>query len=300
MSMNWMAVIFHNIHSCEQVVRDFMEDGCVYLELRTTPKDRPEHGMSKASYVEAVLEGLKPYQSLQGLRYDNQEGDTSDENRSAADADEEKHLSILVKLILSIDRREGSEEAMNTVMLAAQYPGIVVGIDLSGNPTVGCWSQWRDALIKARQLGLKIAVHAAEVYAPEETAAILDFAPDRLGHMCKLNAELEAKLLDSKIPVELCLTSNLKTKTVDTYADHHFAQLYGAGCPVVLCTDDSGFFDTSLTREYAIAMQVFSLSSGNIFQLVEGSFEFLFCNEEEKMHVVHFARGKLHKMSADT
>ncbi len=42
-----------------QVIVDFAQDGCVYLELRTTPKHRPRDGMTKASYTQAVLQGIQ-------------------------------------------------------------------------------------------------------------------------------------------------------------------------------------------------------------------------------------------------
>ena len=69
----------------------------------------------------------------------------------------------MVKLLLSIDRREDTIAAMETVRLAAelQEEG-VVGVDLSGNPSIGSWKIWEPALQEARRLGLKLSIHAGE------------------------------------------------------------------------------------------------------------------------------------------
>ena len=73
-------------------------------------------------------------------------------------------LAMMVRLLLSVDRREDGEAALQTVKLAAELKGQgVVGIDLSGNPTVGSWDLWEPALREARRLGLKLTIHAAEV-----------------------------------------------------------------------------------------------------------------------------------------
>ena len=69
-----------------------------------------------------------------------------------------------VGLLLSIDRRETAEEAMQTLALAEKFQGRgVAGLDLSGNPTLGCWSTWKPALDAARKAGLKVSLHAGEV-----------------------------------------------------------------------------------------------------------------------------------------
>lgn len=74
------------------------------------------------------------------------------------------HGPISMGFILSIDRRETAAQAFETVDLAIKL-GLqqVVGIDLSGDPTLNTWDEWLPALNKARQHGLKITLHAAEV-----------------------------------------------------------------------------------------------------------------------------------------
>jgi adenosine deaminase len=64
----------------------------------------------------------------------------------------------------------------------------------------------------------------------------------------------------SGIPVELCLTSNVKTESVEAYNSHHFGDLWEKKHPIVLCTDDSGVFCTSLTQEFSVAAATFNLS----------------------------------------
>ena len=64
---------------------------------------------------------------------------------------------------------------------------------------------------------------------------MLDFKPDRLGHACYLNPDLQNAILEREIPIEICLTSNVITKSVSEYKTHHFQQFFMAGHPVSIC-----------------------------------------------------------------
>lgn len=79
------------------------------------------------------------------------------------------------------------------------------------------------------------------------------------GGVLDVDAEVFAAQ-EAGIPLELCLTSNVRTESVNGYADHHLGRYLRRRHPVVLCTDDSGVFQTTLSREFAHAAHAFSLA----------------------------------------
>ncbi|CAM6098336.1 unnamed protein product [Calypogeia fissa] len=255
----------------KEAIEDFFADNVVYLELRTTPKRNEAHGMTKRSYVEAVLAGFEAAGvspcSKNGLQ------------RSEVQAKPNRH----VRLLLSIDRRESAEAAMDTVLLAWELRNRgVVGIDLSGNPTVGQWQTFLPALNWAKQRGMPLTLHCGEIFNSEEVRSMLAIQPQRLGHVCCLEKPEWSALLESNIPVEICLTSNVRSRSVRSIYDHHFAALHKAKHPTILCTDDPGLFSTCLSHEYSLAATCFGLSEEDILRMGKNAVEYTFAEEQLK------------------
>lgn len=190
----------------------FAADNVCYVELRTTPRALRD-GSSAEAYLEAVLEAM----------------------RGAEGATTPCGLPLLSRLVVSVDRARGSAAAEAAVRLALacrrRHGDWVAGLDLSGDPTKGSWEEVLPALDLARRGRLRVTVHAAEVENPEESAAMLRWRPDRMGHVCCMSQEQFDAMLRLGIPLELCLTSNVVTASVDSVQAHHFATLHpnGAG-----------------------------------------------------------------------
>uniref|UniRef100_A0A5B7A4K3 Putative adenosine/AMP deaminase family protein n=1 Tax=Davidia involucrata TaxID=16924 RepID=A0A5B7A4K3_DAVIN len=244
--------------------------------------------MSKQSYMEAVIEGLRAVSVV--------DVDFAPHKLSVGGPVSFPHMNdtcngtvrkkIYVRLLLSIDRRETTEAAMETVKLAVEMRDLgVVGIDLSGNPIVGEWSTFLPALKFAREQGLSITLHCGEVPNKKEIQAMLNFLPGRIGHACFFEEEEMGKLKSSKIPVEICLTSNIRTASISSIDVHHFVDLYNAKHPIVLCTDDAGVFSTSLSGEYILASSTFGLGKREMFLLARNATEFIFAADEVKGEV---------------
>ena len=234
-----------------EVLSDFASDNVKYLELRTTPRDLND--ADAEGYVRALLSTLQKYEASQRGPW-----------------------PMTVRLILSIDRSGSAERAMSTVRLLERLwadptsggRAYIVGVDFSGNPTRSCFSVFVPAFEAARQLGLKVAVHSGEIDHAADTAAILKFRPDRLGHALLLSPSDVATLRAAPIPIELCPTSNLKTLRLAGLQEHPTMALWlQSGYPVSISTDDSSVFSTTSSRELALAAQICALSAEEVVQL---------------------------------
>lgn len=279
------------------VVREFAEDGVVYLELRTTPRDLGR-AMSREEYVKAVATEA----TLAGAEH-----------------------GIVVKVLLSADRAQGvlAAEMTRALALAAsrRFDSVVLGVDLSGDPNRGSAQTFVPTLAAARRDGLRVVAHCAEVENEEETVALLESGvAERLGHCTHAappppppspDAETTAAaaaaaavdtavaegdappgrawamLRASGVPVEACLSSNVRCGTVASFALHHFGALRAHGHPVVLCTDDKGVFGTTLSNEYRLAAEHFSLSREDLWKLSFDGIEHSFASAEEKEQLRH-------------
>lgn len=270
--------VFRLIHECVSTLsdveriafelgQDLERDGVVYGEIRTTPRDLDAKGWD--GYVKAVLHGFE--------RYTKQGG------------------SVILKLLLSIDRaKHSADDAMAVVQLAHRYrQHAVVGIDLSGDPTKAEFSTFLPSLSYARTLGLKITLHAAEVRNDDEFSQMLHFAPHRFGHCCFVSRSNLAALKQSKIPIELCLTSNLLSNSIPSglLADHHFGIHYQpqdaqdaqehVDNTTICCisTDDSGVFGSPLSNEYRLVMDNFKLTESQVFDLARRTLKATFLDQ---------------------
>ncbi|KAF5297888.1 hypothetical protein FQA39_LY11873 [Lamprigera yunnana] len=243
----------------KHVIEEFYKDNVVYLELRTTP--RVEENMSKREYVETIIKAI------------------SDQS------------FITVKLLLSINRSHALEEIQETMGLILEmyniYPHIIKGVDFSGNPNLGTFPE--QLFIKAREAGLKITLHCAEVVNNEEVYQMLKFKPDRIGHGtfinpryggCNKNWQLYCS---NKIPLECCLTSNVLCNTVKSYAEHHMQEWMKNNLPFTINTDDKGVFDTTLSNEYFYAAKYLNMSKESMFNCSIVAINSSFADEEEKL-----------------
>lgn len=199
------------IYSTNAVLRDFKEDGVVYIELRTTPRSSPS--MSKDDYVGIILSCIEKFPD---------------------------HNAMTTYLILSIDRRDSREQAIEVVDMAIRYRSRgIVGVDLCGDPSKGDVANFKEAFHKAKLHGLKITLHFAEIPASSsflELNTLLSFKPDRLGHVIHVSDTIRNQIMAMRLGLELCVSCNVQAKLIEGgVADHHLISWFKTGCPVILC-----------------------------------------------------------------
>ncbi|VDO92476.1 unnamed protein product [Soboliphyme baturini] len=162
----------------------------------------------------------------------------------------------------------------------------IVGIDLSGNPEVDA-THLLPVLRQAKYDRFKLSLHVSEVAENGiQTLKLLELQPERIGHAtCLLKHsdvepfKLMTSVIDSSIPIEICLSSNVVCRTVESYEAHHMEFWRKKNHPIVLCTDDKGIFLTCLSREFTIAQNTFQLSNKQLCELSFNALQYSFASE---------------------
>jgi aminodeoxyfutalosine deaminase len=231
-----------------EVARELARQQVRYAELTITPYSHVRRGIPAAAFCEAI-----------------------EDARTSADAD----FGIDLRWCFDIPGEAGLPAAEETLRIALdQRPAGLVSFGLGG-PEVGVpRPQFKPYFDKARAAGLHSVPHAGETTGPETIwDALRDLGAERIGHgiSAARDPELMAYLAEHRVPLEICPTSNVRTRAVPSLDEHPLAALVAAGVPVTINSDDPPMFGTTLEEEYAVAARLLDLDADGVADLARSA-----------------------------
>ncbi len=191
--------------------------------------------------------------------------------------------------IFDATRHFGVEGAQQVFELAVRYKERnVVGVGIGGDEVKGPPELFRGVYLYAEDNGLRLTAHAGETAGPESIWGALNLHAERIGHglTAAQDADLIEELAYRQIPVEICLTSNLRTGVCKNIAEHPVKSYFDQGMMIILNTDDPALFKTTLSREYQIAQENFGFTDEHLRELARNSFEASFLPPEKKIELL--------------
>lgn len=200
-----------------------------------------------------------------------------------------RDFGVSLLWIFDATRHFGVEEAQKVFELAVRYQDRhVVGIGIGGDEQKAPPELFRSVYGYAEDNGLRLTAHAGETGPPESVWGALNLHVERIGHglTAGQDPDLIEELAHRQIPVELCITSNLRTGVCKVVAEHPTRNYFDQGVMITLNTDDPALFGTTLSREYQIAQETFGFTDEHLRELARNSFEASFLPAEKKLELL--------------
>jgi adenosine deaminase len=219
-----------------------------YAELTVTPYSSIHRGISAEAFCEAI-----------------------EDARVRAEAD----FGVVLRWCFDIPGEAGLPSAEVTLDTALrQRPDGLVSFGLGGPEAGVSREQFAPYFAQARAAGLHSVPHAGESTGPETIwDALRHLGAERIGHgiAAVRDPELLGYLAARRIPLEVCPTSNVRTRSVPSLAQHPLPALVAAGVPVSINSDDPPMFATTLNREYEVAAELLGLDQSGVADLARAA-----------------------------
>jgi aminodeoxyfutalosine deaminase len=204
----------------------------------------------------------------------------------------EKDFGPTIYWLIDAVRNFGPEEAARVFRKAAElrprFPSIV-GIGIGGDEARGPASLFKEHYAEARDAGLRLTAHAGEsggpLEGPRSIWAAINIGAERLGHglAAEHDPHLIEVLAEKQIPIELNVTSNIRTGCCPSFADHPVRRYFDAGLMVTLNSDDPPMFGSDLLGEYILAHGEYGFSLDQMRELAANAVEASFLPPTRKL-----------------
>jgi aminodeoxyfutalosine deaminase len=200
----------------------------------------------------------------------------------------ERDFGITLFWIFDAVRHFGVEEAALVFRKAAEmrreHPSIV-GIGIGGDERRMAAEPFREVYREAAGAGLRLTAHAGETVGPESIWGALNIGAERIGHglSAQDDPELIEVLAERQVPIEICITSNLRTGCCPSLAQHPVRRYFDAGLMVTLNSDDPALFGNDLQGEYRLAEDHFQFTQEHQRELAANSIEASFLPPHRKV-----------------
>jgi adenosine deaminase len=259
-----------------EMMEDMHEDGVVYVESRFAPVFHTGKKLHWDEVVNAVLKGLERGRNDFGVEYG---------------------------LIICAMRNMRLSQEMAELAVDFRERG-VVGFDLAGEEGGFPPKKHVDAFHYIQRENFSITIHAGEAFGKESIwQAIQWCGAHRIGHATHLIEDigldahdptqivrmgyLAQYILDKRIPLEICLSSNVDTGAVESLEKHPFGIYYRYNFRVTLNTDDRLMSDTTMTKEFNLAHRVFKLGLDDLETITINSMKSAFIPHNRRIQLIY-------------
>src|ERR1700682_4106762 len=198
----------------------------------------------------------------------------------------EKDFGVSLLWIFDAVRQFGAEKAQSVLDLAIQFRDRnVAAFGIGGDERAGLPEWFAGAYARGAEHGLHLTAHAGENAGPESIWGALNLKAERIGHglTAAQDPELIEELAESQVPIEICVTSNLRTGCCAEISQHPVRQYFDNDLMLTLNADDPAMFRPSLAEEYQLVQDTFGFTDEHLRELARNSFEASFLPAEKKV-----------------